>query len=141
MRTSLTILTAALLWASPSLALRSVDSCNQECDSHQLQWRVITGGTWANVANPFPLEDIVDDNDQPARGVNWDDKGISSFGEFRALSIRGVDVSPYSDPIFIDEPPVAPLMVAALGMLIVMRRVRLGARTSTMNDVAPAGRV
>lgn len=125
--------------SSPAFAVMSVDFCNRACDSHQLQWRATQSDAWADVASPFPLEDVTLPKDVvnpltgatiPAgsvvKGVLWDGKGISSFGEFRAKAMRADQPdSPYSTPVFIDEPPVAPLVIASLGVVVILR-ARIG---------------
>lgn len=104
-------------------AVTSVDVCSPECDTHQLEWRPDAVAAWQSVGAPLPLEDITrSDTGAAARGVDWDDKGISSFGEFRGKAARGTDESPFSAPIFIGEPPVAPLLLASLLTVAWIRR-------------------
>jgi hypothetical protein len=109
--------------ATAAQAVTSVDGCIPECDVHQLEWRPISADPWASVAAPLPVADIIrSDTGEAARGVEW--TGLSSFGEFRATAMRGSDLSPYSPILFLGEPPVAPLLLAALGTVFLLRTVK-----------------
>ncbi len=100
--------------------ITSVDQCVPECNEHQLEWHALPIDPWLPVATPMPVGDITHASlPGPARGVTW--TGTSTFGEFRGKAVRGPDESPYSPVLPVGEPPVAPLLLAALGTIAVIR--------------------
>lgn len=123
----LAVLTAALLAgaAVPASAVTSVDGCIPECDSHQLEWRADPASPWLSVGAPVAVADIVrSDTGQSARGIEWTGLDESPGNEFRGQALRGNDVSPFSLPLVIPEPPVAPLLLASLGTIVILREGR-----------------
>jgi hypothetical protein len=115
---------AALFFAMAADAnITSVDQCVPECDTHQLEWHALPIDPWLPVATPMTVGDITHPSlPGPARGVTW--TGTSTFGEFRGNAQRGPDVSPYSPILPVGEPPVAPLLLSALGTILVIRRIK-----------------
>lgn len=105
-----------------AFAVTSVDVCDPECDSHQLEWRADPADSWVSVGAPVDVTDIVrPDTNQASRGVEWSGLDETPGNEFRGKSLRGNDESPFSSPLVIPEPPIAPLLLASLGVVAFLR--------------------
>ena len=126
------LILAVLVTASTGWALVSQENPanDPESEFHQLQWRPIPTDLWYNAGSPQPISDVThSDVTGPFRGVDWDLTGtVIDFGEWRAVAVRyDMESVPSNEINFgLPEPPSPPLMLAALGTLLLLAAARKG---------------